>query len=672
MIIVAGDTPADALAAAPLSDPTNRSDQPRMIRVAAADPFFDPVGEVDRVDTFAAPIIVTTSARAGARSLASPAWAAAAELRGGGCTTAREAIIVGGNAAVPVEVEGQLVQLGYEEVFRVAGADRYDTAARIAAALGTEPAPAGADCADERTDDGDAAMGFYGNAVIEYRPDAASCQLQGRAVALADGRVGADALAAGWWTSYWQVPVLLVDGEGNLPAATRAALQSLAIDTIVVLGGTARIPEGVVEEAGRLATAVVGRFAGSDRYETSVVGARAFGGWHATGDAEDFSGDRVCVAASSGTSAGWPDALAAGPFCGRLAANTERRAPDRVLEPVETDSIPLAPPPAAHDAAPVLLVPTGEAPTSSVTSLLGAVFPGGDEWCRSGTTLGCSAPGFAVGFGGAAVLTDGALASVSAALSGGDAAQRGAEPTLEDPFRTALDLSPVFVHGNASGAARACADRDAISGARWLAVYADPALRTFHGSLDLTDTSTYADLESRPTCVGLGDDPASTVLGVSAAGRRSAAHVLGSPPAKQLSLSGPMVHPEAVSAEGSAGTTSEPGEGSAWHFRDRPRPPLRVEDGDRSFDVRTAVADVSLSHGAVRTTFTAALRLEGGDIELVGEATGEAIFDGVRWELAGRFRLLEGEGGFRATLDTAHTAANEDDRLTWRIDASRP
>ncbi|MEA3020993.1 MAG: hypothetical protein QOI47_2517, partial [Actinomycetota bacterium] len=333
VILVGGDTPADAIAASPLSDPTHRSQRPRLRRVAAADPSFDPIGAFDRVDTASAPIIVTASARSGAHGLSAAARTAVDDLRRGGCRTAREAILVGGQDAVPVEVESELVSLGYEEVFRVAGLDRFDTAARIAAALGTQPAPANTGCNDPRTDDGSAAMGFYGNSVIEYRHDAASCELHGRTVVLADGSVGADALAAGWWTSYWQVPVLLVAGDGSLPAATRSALQSMAIDTIVVLGGTGRIPESTVVEATQLATAVAGRFGGRDRYETSAITASFFGGWWPTANPDDFRGDRACIVGSRGDDVGWPDALAAGPWCGRLSA-TAVSSPSRVLEPV--------------------------------------------------------------------------------------------------------------------------------------------------------------------------------------------------------------------------------------------------------------------------------------------------------------------------------------------------
>ena len=122
VIVVAGDTPADSLAASSLSDPTDNSSEPFLQRSAAADPLFDPIGGFARVDTEVAPILVTRSARQGATALGASARIAARDLRSGGCSLARQAIIVGGPAAVPEGVDDELVALGYDEVFRVAEA----------------------------------------------------------------------------------------------------------------------------------------------------------------------------------------------------------------------------------------------------------------------------------------------------------------------------------------------------------------------------------------------------------------------------------------------------------------------------------------------------------------------------------------------------------------------
>ena len=141
IIVVAGDSPADALAATALSDPTDESTEPYLRRSAAADPLFDPIGGYNRVDTHAAAVLLTRSTRDGAFGLSTSARIAAKDFRSGGCSTARQAIIVGGPAAVPAAVDEELVALGFSEVFRVEGLNRYQTAAKVAIALGTASIP---------------------------------------------------------------------------------------------------------------------------------------------------------------------------------------------------------------------------------------------------------------------------------------------------------------------------------------------------------------------------------------------------------------------------------------------------------------------------------------------------------------------------------------------------
>ncbi len=230
------------------------------------------------------------------------------------------------------------MSLGYTQVFRVAGVDRFDTAARVAQALGTKPVPDGTSgCVDSDVSDSSARMGWYAPSVVELRESPGACRLLGRTVVLADGGTGADALAAGWWTSFWQVPVLLTTGDGTLSPATRSALQATAVNNLIVLGGPARIPDATVNEAQSLTGAAVVRIAGADRYATAVEMAERLGGWWPTGDAADSAGSMVCLAASGGqgsNSVGWPDALGAGPLCAALnGAAANPGAPARALPP---------------------------------------------------------------------------------------------------------------------------------------------------------------------------------------------------------------------------------------------------------------------------------------------------------------------------------------------------
>lgn len=558
VVIVAGDSQADALAAAALSDPTGGSSEPYVRRVAAADPLFDPPGGFARVDTHGAPVLVTDSIRTGARSLAVPVRLAVQDLRSGGCSTARQAIIVGGPAAVATEIEAELVSIGITEVFRVAGANRYGTAAAVAHALGTAPVPDdAAGCAATRGSDSEHSrrppqLAFWANSVVEWRDSPTQCRLLGRTVVLTDGIEGIDALAAGWWTSYWQVPVLLSDGRRRLPAETVAAMTLLDIDHIIAVGGTARLPDDVVDEAARLTGAQTFRVSGSNRYATSVEMAKYFGGWWPNADLADggFESAVMCVAASGGarSSLGWPDALGAGAWCGTAAA-VGAAAPGRVLGAVNSSRPPTV---AAADvtardggpagrgtpagpnsaAVPLILVPSGsDQLPPSVELYLEEMFsaPAGCVAFAGEGAMGsdsdvvayaaalengtCPAPGFAVAFGGPEAVTPAMLGNLSSILSGRltsaavpEVALAGAEtpdpqssfgissvsgvPLGVGAYATTLAMTPVF-HSNAGGGSvRVCVPRGSYPNARWLNVEGLPAGAPL-GAVDLTGVDWY-------------------------------------------------------------------------------------------------------------------------------------------------------------------------------------
>jgi putative cell wall-binding protein len=168
---------------------------------------------------------------------------------------ATEAVIVGGGAAVGAQAEADLQAAGLE-TRRVAGADRFATAAAVARELG--------DSFDE--------------------------------VFVASGRSFADALSAGPVAAGLGIPILLVEPE-RLPAATAQALDDLSAAQSWVLGGSAAISNAVVEQL-----PAPQRLAGADRFATSVAVAR-FGLERGLGDGD------VYVA----TGGAFPDGLTAGP-----------------------------------------------------------------------------------------------------------------------------------------------------------------------------------------------------------------------------------------------------------------------------------------------------------------------------------------------------------------------
>lgn len=167
--------------------------------------------------------------------------ATAAELDRLGAT---RAVLLGGEAAIGEAVASALRDRGLE-VERVAGANRFATAAAIATRLGRAPTAFVAEGGSA-----DPARGF---------PD----PLSAAPYAAATGR-----------------PVLLATADG-LPAETAAALEQLGTTETVVVGGPAAVGEDVVAE---LAERGHGprRLAGADRYATSLAVAEEAAAWAST------------------------------------------------------------------------------------------------------------------------------------------------------------------------------------------------------------------------------------------------------------------------------------------------------------------------------------------------------------------------------------------------------
>ncbi|MCU1497380.1 MAG: hypothetical protein JWM47_1333 [Acidimicrobiales bacterium] len=671
IIVVAGDTFADALAAASLSDPNDRSSQPRVQRVASANPLFDIVGGFDRVDTASAPIIVTASARSGATALSQSARLSATDMAKGGCTTAREAIIVGGLGAVPNGVESELVSLGYDEVFRVAGDDRYGTAADVANALGTgTPPPAGTGCLDTDATDGATHMGWYGNAVAEYRRSLTECYLLPRSVVLADGGTGADALAAGWWTSYWKVPILLTAPDGSLPPATRTALQTMDIDTIIVLGGTSRIPQATIDAARAMATAQAGPIKGNDRFETSLLMAQAFGGWFPTGKGRDFADDLFCLAGSSGNDAGargWPDALAGGPWCSRLGLSGVG-SPDRAFSPVTGGAAASATTGGrhpSHDAVPVLLVPTGGAMPASVASFLTDAFEPATTWCSADAApAGCVGPGFGVVLGGPSSVTEAVARQVADLVSGGNGGDGGDQSPAALGFPTRLDLSPVYPASSLTDGPRACFPSGAIQNVRWLSVTDDVARRSFQREVDVLRARGYGSTGANaPTCVRLGDGTTAAVAGVSVSGRVGAVTGYDLTAPSYVSISGDVVQDAAPGAQGA----------TSWTFTGAPQRRVDLLRGGARRTVTDATFDLALvpapgDDAGATVTGHYTLVSSGGRLE--GTISATAVRSNGVWLLRGQTVLLgligpRVAGGFRGQLTTGGTA-----QLVWVVDGT--
>jgi len=173
-------------------------------------------------------------------------------------------VLLGGAAAISEEIEAQIARDFDPGVERIEGADRYQTAALLAAA---ETVPAG-------------------TAIV------------------ASGETFPDALVAGPLSFSEGIPLLLSERTA-LPQVTADALEALEVENVLLAGGTQALAPGVQDSIEALGIQVQ-RVAGAGRSGTAAAFARLaierFG----------YTRDHVTLA----TGANFPDALTAGPHAG--------------------------------------------------------------------------------------------------------------------------------------------------------------------------------------------------------------------------------------------------------------------------------------------------------------------------------------------------------------------
>ncbi|MEA3020607.1 MAG: hypothetical protein QOI47_2131, partial [Actinomycetota bacterium] len=138
--------------------------------------------------------------------------------------------VLGGQAAVSDAVVTQLKQYASHGVDRLAGADRYATAARVS-------------------------LSFWSPSVAYTY--------------VATGQAFADALAAGA-AGVDRGPVLLVTRD-SIPSATATELKRLQPQEIIVVGGTDAVSANVATALESYTAGPVSRQAGTDRYATSAI-----------------------------------------------------------------------------------------------------------------------------------------------------------------------------------------------------------------------------------------------------------------------------------------------------------------------------------------------------------------------------------------------------------------
>jgi putative cell wall-binding protein len=176
---------------------------------------------------------------------------------------ASRVIILGGTGAVSTDVETEVQSIsGVSTVDRLGGANRYETAAMIAAEM--------------------------------ILPDAPT-------VFMASANDFPDALSAAAYAAQMGVPILLT-GQNSLPAATKTSLSTLAADQVMIVGGTAAVSDHVLNELNTLGLATM-RISGTNRYLTAVELANQF-----------LSNENELFIA---TGLNFPDALAGGVLAAR-------------------------------------------------------------------------------------------------------------------------------------------------------------------------------------------------------------------------------------------------------------------------------------------------------------------------------------------------------------------
>ncbi|WP_350342405.1 cell wall-binding repeat-containing protein [Proteinivorax tanatarense] len=136
--------------------------------------------------------------------------------------------ILGGVNAVGKEVETELEKLGFN-IERIAGVDRYHTAAKIGENLGG----------------------------------------QKDTVVLATGLDFPDALAVAPFAAQLSYPVLFSRNSGSLPDFTREAIEDWRVENVIIVGGESVVPKEVEAELEGMGINV-SRLAGNNRYQTSI------------------------------------------------------------------------------------------------------------------------------------------------------------------------------------------------------------------------------------------------------------------------------------------------------------------------------------------------------------------------------------------------------------------
>jgi putative cell wall-binding protein len=220
--------------------------------------------------------------------------------------------VMGGTDSISAAVANQIkaaatsVATGTVTVKRIGGADRYATSALAAATPGS----------------------VTNSLKLSAGGTAATTAI------LASGESNADALAAGALSFAWGVPVLLTQ-PGVMQKAVAHAITSLKITQLIVLGGTDRVSQAVLDQAKSAGVTTIKRIAGTDRFDTSAQLYTFATGPLLDGSGDHYGTDGGAVYLANGIT-GFPDALAAGPLAGKSSSVLLTVRPNKLGDPAAT------------------------------------------------------------------------------------------------------------------------------------------------------------------------------------------------------------------------------------------------------------------------------------------------------------------------------------------------
>lgn len=671
--IAAGDTVADALSASAVKD---------LGLLTLGSP-----GE--QVDTTGINLLLTVSARQGGFSadLAKETLSSLSDLRS--ACGSFDIIVFGGETAVPAPAFRALEAIG-ETTVRVLGADRFDTAAKVARAI----------------------SGVKGPTTVPLFTDPLEPTNLPNAVFLAEGFTGADALAVGPYLSNKNVPVLLTESN-KLPEATRNALLTLRPQNIIVLGGPAAVSDATVVAAKRAAgiapppegeDELITRIAGEDRYQTSIEIARQlFNVQPCCDDSIDpfgilippttvsFSNQFMSFARSEGagaTHAGFPDALSSAYFldsASDIAVPPIRRAP-----PIEENTAPQNEDgtfgqkvtiggSAGPRRAPLLLLPQGAIPETT-TAYLESIF--NEEGRTASDPEAENHGGFGFVFGGEAAVSRASELAVAQLLSGGTYTpdEEGA-PGPRTDLAPAMTPTSIFytdmsfdgyttpngrgVNSRAAVGAgdKVCATGGALKGAQWLAAYEAGAFSTAQDVDYVDSVSRFFCMDAEPV-----DSDRAQVLGFSLSGHET--------PPISVDWSGGRLKVDPPATDDRSDSVTDGGNLTTEGDSLDPLGLIAGPETRRSSATFSGTTDIqyknttysdaawTLTLNFVRTdpngsppddtvTFTGTFTVRSGaSVLFSASVAGESVGNESPYKLVGSYNLGSGKGGFRATVST--------------------